>query len=186
MNRVTKFALTTSWILLSRAYDAYCTYQLTPDLSKEANPLVSVVGISSWTTLLLILGLITIYAVYAYYISVFRPINLLPSENGYSFGQFVAYVYLGHKDNWTSVLYKLPKDLNRLNQYMGHLLTKCLVFAGIVSTIMWLLINHTEYYKTIHSPTLVYSILISGCIIIAYRWNRTLYTEYLFDTGNGQ
>ena len=61
MNKNLKFTAITTWILFSRSYDAYCTYQLTPDLSKEANPLVTVVGISSWTTLLLVLSVLTIY-----------------------------------------------------------------------------------------------------------------------------
>ena len=184
MNKKLKFALTTIWILFSRSYDAYCTNLLTPDLSKEANPLVTVVGVSSWTTLLIILGILTIYVIYAYFISVFRPMNLLPKETGYTFSNFVAYVYLGYKDSWTSTLYKFPKDFKRANNYFGHLLTKCLVYAGFTSTIMWLLINNSNYYNTIHSAPLVYSILIAGCIIIAYIWNKTLYRQYLVDTND--
>lgn len=34
------FTITTLWILLTRSYDAYCISQLTPDLSKESNPLL--------------------------------------------------------------------------------------------------------------------------------------------------
>mgnify|MGYP003342170626 CR=1 FL=1 len=186
MNKKLKFALTTIWILFSRSYDAYCTNLLTPDLSKEANPLVTVVGISSWTTLLIILSVLTIYVIYAYYISVFRPTYLLPKEKGYTFSNFVAYVYLGYKDSWTSTLYKFPKDLKRANNYFGHLLTKGLVYAGVVSTIMWLLINYSNYYKKIHSATLVYSILIGGCFIIGYIWNKNLYRQYLIDTNEQQ
>jgi hypothetical protein len=182
MNKKLKFALTTIWILFSRSYDAYCTNLLTPDLSKEANPLVTVAGISSWSTLLIILSALTIYVIYAYYTSVFRPINLLPKEKGYTFSNFVAYVYLGYKDSWASTLYKFPMDLKRANNYFGQLLTKFLVYAGITSTIMWLLINHTDYYKTIHSASMVYSILIAGCITIAYIWNKSLYKEYLIET----
>lgn len=178
MDKKMKFALTTAWILFSRSYDAYCTHLLTPDLSKEANPLVTVLGVSSWTTLLIILSVLTIYAIYAYYLSVFRPMNLLPQDKGYALGNFAAYLYLGAKENWTAVLYKFPKDLRRLNNYMGHLLTKCLVYAGVVSTIMWLLINNSDYYKSIHSAPLIYSILIGGSVMIAYGWNKSLYRQY--------
>lgn len=114
------------WIFFSRIYDAYGTYQLTPDLSNEANPLVSIFGLT-WTPLLIILWLLTIYTVYAYYVSVFKPINLLSTEKGYTFSNIVAYTYFGHKDNWISILYKLPKDFNRFNQYMGQLLISCLI-----------------------------------------------------------
>jgi hypothetical protein len=39
-----KFFIILLWILFSKSYDAYCTFLHTPDLSKEANPLVSVLG----------------------------------------------------------------------------------------------------------------------------------------------
>ena len=182
MSKKTKFAITTVLILLTRSYDAYCTYQLTPDLSKESNPLVTVVGISSWTPLLIILSVLTIYAIYAYYISVFKPFNFLPTEKGYSFANVAAYTYLGYKDSWISILYKFPKDLKRFNHYMGRILTILLIYAGFVSTIMWLLINNTNYYKTIHSVALVRTILIGGCFLIIYLWRRSLYKQYLANT----
>lgn len=178
MNKKVKFAITTAWILLSRSYDAYCTNQFTPDLSKESNPLVSVLGMS-WTPLLITIVLLVIYLIYAYYISVFKPKDLLPTEKGYTFNEFIAFTYLGHKDNWTALFYKLPKDLNRFNNWMGHNMTQCIVYAGFVSTIMWLLINNTEFYKNIHSPKLIYSILIIGCFGIIYNWNRRMYSKYL-------
>ena len=65
MTKRSKFIITTAWILFSRSYDAYCTNQLTPDLSKESNPLVSVLGMT-WTPLLITIGLLTIYLIYAY------------------------------------------------------------------------------------------------------------------------
>jgi len=182
MNKKLKFILTTLWILLSRSFDAYCTYLYTPDLSREANPLVTMGGISTWTTLLIILSILTIYVIYAYYISVFKPMKLLPVEKGYSFSNMIAYVYLGRKDKWPAIFYKLPNSLKRFNNYMGHLFTKCLVYAGIISTIMWLLLNHTEFYKSIHSPTLIYSILVIGCLVIGYIWNKSLYKKYLMKT----
>jgi len=181
MSKKAKFIFTTAWILFTRSYDAYCTHTLTPDLSHEANPLVSMLGMT-WTTLLITLALLSVYAIYAYYISVFKPKDLLPTEKGYTFNKFVAFVYLGHKDNWTALFYKFPKDLNRFNHYMGHTLTQCLVFAGFVSTVMWLLINHSDYYRTVHSAPLIYSILVTGCILIIYRWNSVMYSRYLLNT----
>ena len=181
MSKKAKFLVMTIWILFSRSYDAYCTNRLTPDLSKESNPLVSVFGLS-WTPLLIVLTVLTVYAIYAYYISVFRPKSLLPAEKGYSFGNVVAYTYLGQKDHWTSVFYKLPKDVSRFNHYMGHTLSRCLAFAGIVSTVMWLLINYTEFYKSMHSAPAIYSVLIIGCAAIIYFWNKSMYRSYVAAT----
>ena len=179
MNRKLKFIITTVWILLSRAYDVYATYQHTPDLSKEANPLVSVFGFS-WTSLLAVVLFCSIYVIYTYYLATFQTYNFLPKEKGYSLSHFIGYVYNGKKQSWISVFYKIPKDLKRFNHViMGQLLSRCLVFAGFVSTIMWLLINNTEFYKSIHSAQMIYLILITGSVFISYRWFKNIYNEYI-------
>ena len=177
MRKTIRFVVITVWIIFSRAYDAYCTYQLTPDLSKEANPLVSVLGMT-WTPLLIVISILSLYAIYAFYISVFKPKNLLPEKKGYSFREVSTYVYLGRKDSWLSILYKYPSNISRLNQVVGHTMTKCLVFAGIVSTIMWLLINYTSFYKDFHSAALIYGILVIGCFLIIYQWFKVMYKDY--------
>jgi len=174
-----KFIAVTAWILFSRSYDAYCTHTLTPDLSKEANPLITVAGVSSWSVLLIILSCLTAYVLLAFYIRTYKPTSLLPVEKGYSFNHFVGFLLLGKKEHWTSTLYKLPSDINRLNNYMGVILTRCLVFAGIVSTLMWILIHNSEYYRSIHSAPLIYTILIGGCFGIIYQWNKLEYNSYL-------
>lgn len=178
MNKTSKFTLMATWILFSRSYDAYCTYQLTPDLSKEANPLVSILGMT-WSPLLITIGLLSVYVIYAYYISIFKPKDLLPKEKGYTFSEFIAFTYLGYKDSWTAIFYKFPKDVSRFNNWMGHNMTSALAFAGLVSTVMWLLINNSEFYKHIHSVALIYSILIIGCLAIIYNWNKKMYKGYL-------
>lgn len=75
--------------------------------------------------------------------------------------------------------YKIPKDINRFNHWMGQTLPQCLSFAGLVSTMMWLLIHHSDYYKSIHSATMIYIFLISGCIVIIYSWNKKIFKQYL-------
>lgn len=147
-------------------------------MSKESNPLVTVLGMT-WTPLLLTISILTIYALYAYYLAIFKHKNLLPKEKGFEFSNIIACAYLGQKDEWTSVFYKVPKELSRFNEYMEQNLTKYLLFAGFVSTTMWLLINNTDFYTTIHSVILIYSILIIGCGIIIYKWSKQQYKLYL-------
>jgi hypothetical protein len=178
MKKHLKFFTLTIWILFSRSYDAYCTHTLTPDLSKEANPLVTVAGVSSWSVLLITLGCLTAYALYTFYIRTYKPTNLLPEEKCYSFNHFVAFLFLGYKDQWFATLYKLPSSFTRLNNYMGVVLIKCLAYAGLVSTLMWILIHNSAYYRSIHSAPVVYTILIGGCFGIIYKWNRKEHALY--------
>jgi hypothetical protein len=79
MKKTATFFITSAWILFSRAYDAYCTHNLTPDLSKESNPLVSVLGMN-WTPLLVTIGILTVYTLFCYFLVIFKPISLIPSK----------------------------------------------------------------------------------------------------------
>ena len=174
-----KFATTLLWILFSKSYDTYCTFQHTPDLSKEANPLVSLLGFN-WLWLLLVVGLLTIYTCYTLYLIYFKPIQLYPLEKGYSFRNFIAYMYFGKKNSLFSILYKIP-DLRgkRIHYTFGNIFIRFLVYAGFVSTIMWLLINNSELYKDIHNAYVIYGILFLGTLIIMYQYYKTNYNKYL-------
>jgi hypothetical protein len=76
------------------------------------------------------------------------------------------------------MLYKYPKDLKRLHQYFGFVLTACLIYAGIISTVMWLLIQNAEWYHEIHTAGRVYFFLIGGSIQIIITWNWQKYKIY--------
>ncbi len=178
MNKKIQFILISVWILFSRAYDAYCTYQYTPELDKEANPLVSVLGISSWTLLLSIIGILSLYVIYAYYQSSFKSFDAYPKDNNLGFGDFAGFLYTGEKNHWTAVLYKIPNTFKRFNYYFGNIMSRALSFAGVVSTIMWLLLNNSETYKKMHSATMIYAILIIGSIILIYLWFAKEYRVY--------
>ncbi len=77
-NNIT-FSLTLLWLLATRVYDAYCTFQYTADLTHEANPLVSLFSLS-WTPLLIIISILFMYTLYAYYLSFFKHFNFFPIE----------------------------------------------------------------------------------------------------------
>lgn len=168
----------TFWILLTRAYDAYCTFQYTPDLSLEANPLVSVFGLS-WTPLLLIITALSFYVVYAFYQVTFGTFNALPEDEGYSFSDFIGYTYTGERQAWYAVLYKLPNTWRRMHHIMGHLMPPALAFTGVVSTLMWLGLNYSNWYIEIHSAPLIYSTLFVGSTIICYLWYKKQYAIYI-------
>ena len=81
MKKNIKFTITIVWILLTRWFDAFSTYRHTPDLGKEANPLVSIFGFG-WTPLLVVIVVLSIYVIYAYYFATFQTFNLAPSKRG--------------------------------------------------------------------------------------------------------
>lgn len=175
MNKKIRFTAVSTFILGTRAYDAYSTALCTPDLSMEANPLVSQLGMG-WTPLLITIGLLTLGTLYAYHRALFSSHSIEPSIKGLSFKEYATYTYLGYTDQWTAFLYKFPKSLKRFTHYMGHYFVPALSFAGIVSTLMWLGIKHTSFYPPIHSLTLVYSILVGGALLVS---GQKMYRNYL-------
>ncbi|MFN0204432.1 MAG: hypothetical protein ACKVTZ_23135 [Bacteroidia bacterium] len=177
MNKQLKFWLVSLWIIFSRAYDAYATYVFTPDLSKEMNPLASILGLG-WNPILLIVMGLTLYVVYAYYCSEFKPYNITPTEKGFSFSQFCTFLYLGRKRHWTAVLYQLPTDFNRIRQYTGVVLSPSLAYAGVISTLMWIGINYTTFYKQYHNAYAIYGLLILGVFGISIYKSWELYQVY--------
>lgn len=179
MNQSIKFAVLTAWIIFSRAFDAFCTYQHTPDLRKEANPLVSVIGMN-WSLLLAVVGGLTVYTIFVFFQRLFRPEDLMPSEKGMSFGDFSAWLYFGKKEHWSSMIYKIPGDWRRFNQWMGVTLPACMSFAGVVSTAMWLLINGSETYRKMHGSASIYAILIIGSLAMIVGWHLKMFKKYQY------
>lgn len=177
MKNKIKFIAISLWILFSRIYDAYCTYQFTPTLEREANPLVTILGFS-WGPLLLVVGGGSLYIIYAFYISSSRDFDLFPKESNYRFSEFSTYLYLGKRKHWLATFYQLPNNLERFHHYMGNVASSALAFLGVVSTIMWLLLKYSDFYPPYHSATMIYTILILGVLMIIYGWSYSQYRRY--------
>jgi hypothetical protein len=178
MKKVMRFTLLTIWIILTRAIDLFATAKFTPDLKQEGNPLVTLGGLS-WTPIIIIVTSLVAYAIYTLYISTFQEYELLPTEKGLTFGDFFAYIHLGQKSHWTSVMYKLPKDKMRWTHLIGYLLPTALAFTGIVTTIMWMLINFVpNFYTFYYKLNTVYLIILLGTLIIWSNYYLTLYRRY--------
>ena len=178
MKKHLKFTLNLTGILLTRTYDVYCTSLFTPDLKREGNPLVSAFHFQ-WSGLLLIIGCMLLYVVYALYINTYRKVNLFPAQKHLSFGQFMVASLYGPGESWTAFLYKFPADRRKLHYVLGYILSRGLLWAGVVTTIMWLFINHTvTYYLHFHSYIGVASLILGGAIVIAYCYFNRLYNAY--------
>lgn len=177
MSKKLKFIVVSVWIILSRSYDVYATYQYTPDLSKEANPLTSVLGLG-WLPLIIIVCVLTTYIIYAYYISLFEKYKLYPAKKHYSFSRFIGYMQTGKNIKWTGLFYTSPSDIKRVHHNFGPILAMCLSYAGIISTIMWLMINYTSFYKTYHNTGFIYGLIGMGCIALSIKWYWRHYLMY--------
>lgn len=178
MGKLTRFLLISSWIVFTRFFDLYSTYNFTPDLSREANPIVSVFRLN-WWSLIIIIGIITVYIIYVYYCRLFKYGSLFPSKKNLNFIEFITYLVTGESGHWTTIFYKLPTKNNRINNLLGHILPRILSYVGVITSLMWILTDIPKLYEEYYSPIYIYASLILGSFIIVILWLRRSYKEYL-------
>ena len=81
-------------VIITRAFDLLTTYLLTPDLSYEANPFITLFGLG-WYGFILIQLLISLFVITANYYSLFKAKIELPTEKGLTFNRFQWYYTFG-------------------------------------------------------------------------------------------
>jgi hypothetical protein len=72
------------WILVTRAYDIICTFQFTPDFSKEKNPLSSIVGLGGIGVTIAV-SVVMVYTIFALYKYEKNKTKVLPEEKDLSY-----------------------------------------------------------------------------------------------------
>ena len=160
-------------IIGTRIYDFFATRQFRSESTTKAHLLPQGQGFS------ILLFIVTLYILYALYISYYRRINLFPGRKGMTFREFIPYAYLGYKDKWRALLWKIPGSFSRFNSFFGPILAWSLLWAGVVTTFMWLLINKTSwYYPRYHNPLFIYLIMLFGVLVVTAIHFTNLYRQY--------
>jgi hypothetical protein len=171
-----KFLLVTVWLVVTRVIDVYATFKFTPDLTREANPLVSVLGLNNWTVLIIILSLLTLGVIFLYYIHIFKKDFKFPSEKGMGYLDFSGFLFFGKPEKWYAIFCKIPVGWKKNLQILGVMLPYGLAIAGLISTLMWYGIYLLpELYRPYHSVVLIWGIIGIGCFA---SWFIFAYSEY--------
>ncbi len=127
--RVRTFAVLTLLLFASRTADAATTYLVTPDLSRETNPMVRVLGFG-WSQLLAAEVILSLLVVGLSYWALFSPPLRHPQEQGLRFREFADVFYFGRRAALTDYLWRPPVGW-RLNLKMaGHTLPRVLIAMG--------------------------------------------------------
>ncbi len=153
------------WILLTRSYDIICTFQFTPDFSKEKNPLSSVVGLGGIGVTIAV-SVVMVYTIFALYKYEKNKNKVLPEEKNMPYNKFYKY-YNSFGKQGTRILVD------------GYVFSRTFAVAGILTTIMWLLINNTTwYYGNYHNPYFYYLIIIGTLILFNISFIKIKFKEY--------
>jgi len=173
-----KFILIVGFILITRLYDYTSTYIFTHDLAKETNFLVTLANFE-WSGMIIMLMLIIGCSIYGLAVSSFSSYNIYPDTPGLHYKEFITFIYLGYKGKWTELFYKTPDSFTRFIIIFGPIPAYSLVWAGMITTTMWLLINESAWYLiNYHNPLIIYLFIIAGVLLVAQLRLYYLYKIY--------
>lgn len=113
-----EFLLTTSVVVLTRLGDGLSTHLVTPDLSREMNPLAA----EGWPALIVAAAVVLALSTALNYCYVFRPVDNFPQILGLSLGAFKRH-YFDPRANST-----LAARMGRVLAYVfGHIVPRALI-----------------------------------------------------------
>ncbi|KPL00332.1 MAG: hypothetical protein AMJ90_08245 [candidate division Zixibacteria bacterium SM23_73_2] len=174
-----EFFLLTLFLVVTRFWDIMATYIITPDLEKETNPLVSILG-QGWVTVIIFQIMMVSFIIILNHYSLFKIRNTYPQQKGYSYSEFVSYFYFGEKRNLMEMVFRFPKNKSTLVKALGYVLPRSLIVIGLfISLSSTLLIINSDYRKfyTLARPY-YYIVLIAIVFLFFILFFKREYTKY--------
>jgi hypothetical protein len=128
-----------------RFLDLYITYQYTPDLKCEWNPLVSIFG-ASWSGFILTQVLLVLFVASLMFFYFNRKPAII-TQNGLSFDDFMYAYFYGKPRPWPIRMLSLPKNPERHLVFNGFIfMTITILISGFAIVNNLLLIAHVDWY----------------------------------------
>lgn len=137
-----EFLILLTLLILTRVTDGLLTYQITPDLSRELNPLASFFGFK-WAGLIFIALLILIPTIILNYYSIYRPFDNFPPNKNTSLKEFKQFYFSASNP----ILRASP--LKIIVQTLGYIVPRVFILWGF-----WVIIHN--YLVLIEEPTYRY------------------------------
>jgi hypothetical protein len=174
-----EFFLLALFLVITRFWDIAATYIITPDLEKETNPLVSILG-QGWVTVIIFQIIMVSFIILLNYYSLFKIKNTYPPQKGYSYREFVSYFYFGEKRNLIEMIFRFPKNKSTLVKALGYVLPRSLIVIGLFISLSstLLIINKTyqEFYAS--ARPYYYIVLISIVFLFFILFFKREYIKY--------
>ena len=102
--KIKKFLLLTVLLIVGRVYDGYTTYLYTPDLSKEANPLVSLLGLG-WGSMIITQILLVSLLICCLYYYLNNYNTAFPNKKNLTFTKFISNLNYNNDHSFFKIFY---------------------------------------------------------------------------------
>ena len=137
----TEFFSLLTLLILTRVADGILTYKITPDLSRELNPLVSIFGFD-WAGLIVVALAIIIPTVYLTYYNIYKPFDNFPDKKA-SYLEFKKFYFNAANPTLKASSGKI------IIHTLGYIVPRAFILWGI-----WVIIHN--YLVLIDEPTYKY------------------------------
>jgi hypothetical protein len=173
---VGEFAALAALLLLTRAGDGLLTHAITPDLSREANPVSSVLGLG-WAGLIAAAAVVLAGVMWLNYVSLTRPCDNFPAEFGADWPAFRADYF---DVRGTALFARHP---GRVFAYVcGYAFPRAIIaWSVLLLTHNWLVLTDAVWYRPIRAYRLsfaIYLALPAFCFILVHQLQRQDYRRY--------
>lgn len=173
-----KFIYLTALLLLTRVTDLLTTYCYTPDLKKESNPLVLILGFG-WTGIILVESIGLAIIIYALWVYSFKTVQVPKYTGKISMKNLISLFYFGDQNSFLKLCYKLPTIKNSLLYSTGYIITYSLIGISILiscsTSLLLLYKNYQSCYAIYYIPALLYSL----CILIPIFFSIRFFKQFL-------
>ena len=161
-------------ILCLRFLDLFITFQYTPDLQFEWNPMISFFGMS-WIGFLVTQFIIVIFvSIFMFFYFNRKPITIF--QTGLSYYNFIYVYFFGKLRPWPNRIFSFPTNYSRhliFNGFIFMFITILISLLAITNNILLILHNHA-YVNFVANH---YSIYFPSCFIFI-----TIASVYIFFT----
>ncbi len=169
-------------LVFVRAIDAFLTYTITPDLTHEGNPLVTLAN-QGWTTLLIVNLLVVSLSILLLHYSIRFPADSYPRESDYSFQEFISYFLYNDKESFHKIYFFVPYNKRAILSFCGFLFPRVFISWSLLIIIHNLgMINSSIYlhYNLYWNLWLyVYIFLVPLTFYYFWKYFRNEYNKYL-------
>ena len=161
--------------------DAFVTFNITPDLAQEGNPLVYLAD-QGWTTLLIVNALVIFVTILILHYSIRFPADSYPTESNYSFQEFISQYLYNDKISFHKIYFFVPYNKKAILSFTGFLFPRVFITWSILIIIHNVSILHSSLYQQYNLYwnlwIFVYTFLVPITFFYFWKFFRNEYNKY--------
>jgi hypothetical protein len=174
---VGEFTTLAALLLVTRVADGLLTHAITPDLSREANPVSSVLGFG-WAGLIAVASAVLGGVMWLNYVSLTRPCDNFPTEAGADWSTF--------RENYFNIrgTALFARNPGRVFAYVcGHVFPRAIIaWSVLLLAHNWLVYTDAAWYRPIRAYRLSFALYLALPLLaffFTHRLQRCDYARYV-------